>query len=115
MYFGRKRRGFGEYGEEAYDTETYGIGEVERIGRTAFEYALKRRRKVTSVDKANVLESSRLWREVMHSLAKEYRDVEYSDMLVDNAAMQLIRNPMQFDVIVTSNMFGDILSDGLRS
>ncbi len=111
MYFGRSGRGFGEYGEEAYDTETYGVGEVERIGRTAFEYALKRRRKVTSVDKANVLESSRLWREVMHSLAKEYRDVEYSDMLVDNAAMQLIRNPMQFDVIVTSNMFGDILSD----
>ena len=111
IYFGKSGRAMGENGEEAFDTETYSVAEVERIGRTAFEYAMKRRKKVTSVDKANVLESSRLWREVMHTLAKEYRDVEYSDMLVDNAAMQLIRNPMQFDVIVTSNMFGDILSD----
>ncbi|PKM63204.1 MAG: 3-isopropylmalate dehydrogenase [Firmicutes bacterium HGW-Firmicutes-21] len=111
IYFGKSGRTEGENGEEAFDTETYSVTEVERIGRTAFEYAMKRNKKVTSVDKANVLESSRLWREVMHTLAEEYREVEYSDMLVDNAAMQLIRNPMQFDVIVTSNMFGDILSD----
>lgn len=111
MYFGKSGRTFGELGEEAFDTETYSVAEIERIGHTAFEYARKRSKKVTSVDKANVLESSRLWREVMHRLAKEYPDIEYSDMLVDNAAMQLIRNPMQFDVIVTSNMFGDILSD----
>ena len=71
----------------------------------------ERNRKLTSIDKANVLESSRLWRETMHKLKEEYKDVEYSDMLVDNAAMQLIRDPSQFDVIVTSNMFGDILSD----
>lgn len=111
MYFGKSGRNFGDWGEEAFDTETYSTYEIERIGRTAFEYAKSRRKKVTSVDKANVLESSRLWREVMHELAKEYPNIEYSDMLVDNAAMQLIRNPMQFDVIVTSNMFGDILSD----
>lgn len=111
IYFGKSGRTFGENGEEAFDTETYSVEEIERIGRTAFEYALKRRKKVTSIDKANVLESSRLWREVMHRLSKEYSEVEYSDMLVDNAAMQLIRNPEQFDVIVTSNMFGDILSD----
>ncbi|MDD4164135.1 MAG: 3-isopropylmalate dehydrogenase [Eubacteriales bacterium] len=111
MYFGKSGRAFGEMGEEAFDTETYSALEIERIGRTAFEYAKKRRKKVTSVDKANVLESSRLWREVMHRLSREYPDIEYGDMLVDNAAMQLIRNPMQFDVIVTSNMFGDILSD----
>ncbi len=111
IYFGNSGRIMGENGEEAFDTETYSVTEIERIGRTAFEYARKRNKKVTSVDKANVLESSRLWREVMHALAEEYTDIEFSDMLVDNAAMQLIRNPMQFDVIVTSNMFGDILSD----
>ncbi|HAN20628.1 MAG: 3-isopropylmalate dehydrogenase [Clostridiales bacterium GWF2_36_10] len=111
MYFGKSGRTQGEGGEEAFDTETYSVNEIERIGRVAFEYAKKRSKKVTSVDKANVLESSRLWREVMHRLSKEYPDIEYSDMLVDNCAMQLIRYPMQFDVIVTSNMFGDILSD----
>ncbi len=111
IYFGESGRTMGEFGEVAFDTESYSVTEVERIGRVAFEYAKKRNRKVTSIDKANVLESSRLWREVMHSLAEEYTDIEYSDMLVDNAAMQLIRNPKQFDVIVTSNMFGDILSD----
>ena len=111
IYFGENGRREGKYGEEAYDTECYGVGEVERIGRVAFDAAMKRGKKLTSIDKANVLESSRLWRETMHRLAGEYREVEYSDMLVDNAAMQLIKNPAQFDVIVTSNMFGDILSD----
>lgn len=111
MYFGESGRREGKYGPEAYDTECYSVAEVERIGRVAFESAMKRRKKVTSIDKANVLESSRLWRETMHRLAAEYPEVEYSDMLVDNAAMQLIRDPVQFDVIVTSNMFGDILSD----
>ncbi|MGI6167236.1 MAG: 3-isopropylmalate dehydrogenase [Eubacteriales bacterium] len=111
IYFGERGRREGPNGQEAYDTECYSVMEIERIGRVAFETALKRRKKVTSIDKANVLESSRLWRETMHRLAAEYPDVEYSDMLVDNAAMQLVRNPAQFDVIVTSNMFGDILSD----
>ena len=83
----------------------------ERIGRRAFELARLRRKKVASVDKANVLETSRLWRSVMHRLAEEYSDVEYEDVLVDNAAMQLVRDPSQFDVVVTENMFGDILSD----
>ncbi|MGI6710024.1 MAG: 3-isopropylmalate dehydrogenase [Bacilli bacterium] len=111
MYFGENGRREGEYGLEAFDTECYSVMEIERIGRVAFEIAMKRGKKVTSIDKANVLESSRLWRETIHSLAKEYPEVEVIDMLVDNAAMQLVRNPQQFDVIVTSNMFGDILSD----
>lgn len=111
IYFGERGRSLGKNGEEAYDTERYSVMEIERIGRVAFDLARKRRKKLTSIDKANVLESSRLWREVMHRLAKENSDIEYSDMLVDNAAMQIVRNPAQFDVIVTSNMFGDILSD----
>ena len=111
IYFGDRGYRQGKYGEEAYDTEAYSVTEIERIGRTAFESAMKRNKKLCSIDKANVLESSRLWRKTMHSLAEEYPDVEYSDMFVDNAAMQLVRNPRQFDVIVTSNMFGDILSD----
>lgn len=111
IYFGTRGRRNGELGEEAFDTECYSVMEIERIGKVAFETALKRSHKLTSIDKANVLESSRLWRETMHRLAQEYPTVEYSDMLVDNAAMQLIKNPAQFDVIVTSNMFGDILSD----
>ncbi len=111
MYFGPRGRGQGELGENAFDTEIYSRGEIERIARVGFETARKRRRKLTSVDKANVLESSRLWRETLHALAAEYPDVEYADMLVDNCAMQLIRDPAQFDVIVTSNLFGDILSD----
>ncbi len=111
MYFGESGRRNGVGGEEAYDTECYSVLEIERIGRVAFETALKRQCKLTSIDKANVLESSRLWRETMHKLKTEYPTVEYSDMLVDNAAMQLIKNPSQFDVIVTSNIFGDILSD----
>ena len=111
IYFGERGRREGKYGEEAYDTECYSRMEIERIARVAFESARKRNKKLISIDKANVLESSRLWREVVHAIAKEYPDVELSDMLVDNAAMQLVRNPAQFDVIVTSNMFGDILSD----
>jgi len=111
MYFGESGRRDGAGGVEAYDTECYSVMEIERIGRVGFESAMKRNKKLTSIDKANVLESSRLWRETMHKLAEEYKDVEYSDMLVDNAAMQLIKNPSQFDVIATSNMFGDILSD----
>ncbi|HWR23851.1 MAG TPA: 3-isopropylmalate dehydrogenase [Feifaniaceae bacterium] len=111
MYFGENGRRNGPYGPEAYDTECYSEMEVERIGRIGFEMAQKRGKKLISIDKANVLESSRLWREVMHRLNPEYPDVQLSDMLVDNAAMQLVKNPAQFDVVVTSNMFGDILSD----
>lgn len=111
IYFGERGYREGRYGEEAYDTERYSRMEIERIVRVAFETARKRRKKLTSIDKANVLETSRLWRKIVHEIATEYPDVEVSDMLVDNAAMQLVRNPAQFDVIVTSNMFGDILSD----
>lgn len=109
VYYGK--RGRSEDGKTAFDTETYSAEEVERIGKIAFDLARQRRKTVCSIDKANVLESSRLWRETMHKVAERYPDVKYSDMLVDNAAMQLIRDPSQFDVIVTSNMFGDILSD----
>ncbi|MDO5586432.1 MAG: 3-isopropylmalate dehydrogenase [Clostridia bacterium] len=110
LYFGE--RGRRDNGEVAYDELKYSRAEIERIGRVGFELAKKRKRKkVTSVDKANVIETSRLWREVMHELSKEYPEVEFEDMLVDNCAMQLVRNPGQFDVIVTENMFGDILSD----
>jgi len=111
IYFGERGMREGKYGEEAYDTESYSRMEIERIARVAFECARKRRKKLISIDKANVLETSRLWRKIVHEIAEEYPDVECSDMLVDNAAMQLVRNPSQFDVIVTSNMFGDILSD----
>jgi 3-isopropylmalate dehydrogenase len=111
IYFGERGMRVGKYGEEAYDTECYSRMEIERIARVAFETAMLRSKKVTSIDKANVLESSRLWRKVVHEIAAEYPEVECVDMLVDNAAMQLVKNPCQFDVIVTSNMFGDILSD----
>ncbi|MFA0814427.1 MAG: 3-isopropylmalate dehydrogenase [Anaerofustis sp.] len=111
IYFGERGRRQGENGEEAYDTECYSVKEIERIGRIGFESAQKRGGKLVSIDKANVLESSRLWREVIHKMAEDYSDVTCTDMLVDNAAMQLVRNPGQFDVIVTSNIFGDILSD----
>lgn len=113
LYFGepRERRTL-ENGElEVVDTLAYTKTEIERIIRKAFEIAQVRSKKVTSVDKANVLESSRVWREVAEEVAKDYPDVTLEHMLVDNAAMQLIRNPKQFDVIVTENMFGDILSD----
>lgn len=111
IYFGDSGRRQGPHGEEAYDTEAYSIMEVERITRTAFEIALKRNKRVTNVDKANVLESSRLWRSVVTKVAEDYPDVELNHLYVDNASMQLIRDPHQFDVIVTTNMFGDILSD----
>ena len=111
IYFGDRGFREGRYGQEAFDTEAYSVTEIERIGKAAFEAAMKRSKRLCSVDKANVLETSRLWRSTMHTLSAEYPEVEYSDMFVDNAAMQLIRDPKQFDVIVTSNMFGDILSD----
>ena len=105
---------FGEHkteGDTAIDVLTYSESEIERIGRIGFETAQKRGKKLCSVEKSNVLDSSRLWKKVMHRLAAEYPDVELSDMLVDNCAMQIVKNPAQFDVIVTENMFGDILSD----
>ena len=111
VYFGTHGRRQSEGGETGYDDMNYSVAEVERIGRRAFEMAMKRRKKVCSVDKANVLETSRVWRETMHRIKAEYPEVEYSDMYVDNCAMQLVRNPGQFDVIVTGNLFGDILSD----
>lgn len=111
IYFGERGRRTGDNGEEAYDTEKYSVMEIERIARAAFNAAMKRKKSVISIDKANVLESSRLWRETVHRIAKEYPEVTVTDMLVDNAAMQLVKNPSQFDVVVTSNMFGDILSD----
>ena len=111
IYFGERGRREGKYGPEAWDTEAYSVMEVERIARAAFDAARKRRHNVISIDKANVLETSRLWRETVHRIAEEYPDVNCTDMLVDNAAMQLVRRPSQFDVVVTSNMFGDILSD----
>jgi 3-isopropylmalate dehydrogenase len=111
IYFGKRRTELVNGEKVATDEMTYSEHEIERIGRVAFESARKRGGKLASVDKANVLDSSRLWRATMHRLAEEYSDVEYSDILVDNTAMQLIKNPAQFDVIVTENMFGDILSD----
>lgn len=112
IYFGEPRGIFGE-GKDRYgvNTEKYHYKEVERLMRLAFALARKRRRKVTSVDKFNVLESSRLWHDVAEEVAKDYPDVEFQHLIVDNAAMQLIRNPKAFDVLATTNMFGDILSD----
>ena len=111
IYFGKRYTEVVDGEKVATDYMTYSEHEIERIGRVAFESAMKRNKKLASVDKANVLDSSRLWRSVMHRLAAEYPEVEYSDILVDNTAMQLIKNPTQFDVLVTENMFGDILSD----
>ena len=120
LYFGKRERFYdeegagtdGAKGQRAYDTLEYREYEVERIARQAFEAARKRRGKVTSVDKANVLETSRMWREIVHRIGEqEYPDVQIEDLLVDNTAMQLINRPADFDVVVTENMFGDILSD----
>lgn len=111
IYFGERGRRDTAKGEEAFDTEAYSVAEVERIARTGFEMAMKRRRRLTSVDKANVLESSRLWRETVLRIAEEYPEVDLDHLYVDNASMQLIKRPDEFDVVVTTNMFGDILSD----
>ena len=111
IYFGEKGIMETEKGTAAYDVEEYSEMEVRRIAKVAFDMAMKRGRKVTSVDKANVLESSRLWRRVVTEVAADYPEVELNHFYVDNAAMQLVRGPKQFDVIVTSNIFGDILSD----
>ena len=111
VYFGEHKTENNGTEEVAKDNMVYSAHEIERIGRIGFETARKRRKKLTSVDKANVLDTSRLWRKIMHQLKEEYPDVEYEDMLVDNCAMQIVKNPAQFDVIVTENMFGDILSD----
>ena len=110
IYFGEPR-GTSDSNQSAFNTMIYSRDEIERIGRVAFEAAQKRNKHLCSVDKANVLEVSVLWREVISKLANEYPDVHLSHMLVDNAAMQLVREPKQFDVIVTGNLFGDILSD----
>ncbi|NQY23042.1 MAG: 3-isopropylmalate dehydrogenase [Campylobacteraceae bacterium] len=108
IYFGQPR---GNDGETAYNTMVYTKSEIIRIGKKAFEIAMTRDKRLCSVDKANVLEVSQLWRDTMNELSKDYPSVELTHMYVDNAAMQLVRNPRQFDVIVTGNIFGDILSD----
>lgn len=112
IYFGEPRGTEVRNGEEtAYNTMVYSVSEIKRIAKVAFESAMKRNKKVCSVDKANVLDVSRLWRRVMNEVATDYPEVELTHMYVDNAAMQLVVNPKQFDVLVTSNLFGDILSD----
>lgn len=111
IYFGERGTEELPSGPRAYDTMAYSDPEVRRIARLAFEIAMKRDKKVTSVDKANILDSSRLWRSVVEDVAKDFPEVELNHMYVDNASMQLVRDPHQFDVIVTTNMFGDILSD----
>lgn len=111
LYFGARKTEEIDGVRTATDTLSYNENEIRRIAKRAFDIAMKRRKKVCSVDKANVLDSSRLWRQVVEEVAKDYPEVTYSHMLVDNCAMQLVRDPKQFDVILTENMFGDILSD----
>lgn len=111
VYFGEHRTDSENGEQKATDTMSYTEHEIERIGRIGFETARKRGGRLCSVEKSNVLDCSRLWKAVMHRLEEEYPDVQLSDMLVDNCAMQIVKNPAQFDVIVTENMFGDILSD----
>ena len=111
IYFGERGREVVEGVLSAYDTERYNIEEIERIVKIGFDTAMKRNKKLTSVDKANILESSRLWRSVVEKMSKDYPEVEVNHLYIDNASMQLVKDPRQFDVIVTSNMFGDILSD----
>ena len=111
IYFGRKKTWEDEGGERAEDVEEYSRMEIERIARKAFQTAMGRRRKVTSVDKANVLHTSRLWRRVVDEVHLDYPEVDLNHMYIDNACMQAVRDPYQFDVILTSNIFGDILSD----
>ncbi|MGL5243639.1 MAG: 3-isopropylmalate dehydrogenase [Sarcina sp.] len=111
IYFGDRSKYWDGVEEVAWDTEKYSTNEIKRIAKKAFELARKRNKKVTSIDKANILESSRLWRKTVEEISKGYKDVKLNHMYVDNAAMQLIKTPKQFDVILTNNMFGDILSD----
>lgn len=111
IYFGEKGYKETALGKSAYDIEIYSEMEIERIARIAFEMALKRNKRLTSVDKSNVMESSRLWREVVEKVSKDYKEVSLNHMYIDNASMQVIKDPGQFDVILTSNLFGDILSD----
>lgn len=111
LYFGERKTVEEDGVLKAYDSLTYNETEIRRIAKRGFDIAMKRNKKVTSVDKANVLDSSRLWRKVVEEVAKDYPEVTYEHMLVDNCAMQLVRDPKQFDVILTENMFGDILSD----
>ena len=111
LYFGARETKEVDGVVTATDTLTYNENEIRRIAKRGFDIAMKRRKKVTSVDKANVLDSSRLWRKIVEEIAKDYPEVTYEHMLVDNCAMQLVKDPKQFDVILTENMFGDILSD----
>ena len=111
IYFGERGRREADGEVEAYDTEQYKVSEIKRIAKVAFEMAMKRNKKLTSVDKANVLATSRLWRRTVAKVAENYKDVELNNLYVDNTAMQLAVRPTQFDVIVTGNLFGDILSD----
>ena len=111
VYFGKKETKNIDEKDVAIDEMKYSADEIERIGEVAFKVAMKRKKRVSSIDKANVLDTSKLWRKIMHSLSEKYKEVEYEDQLVDSASMQIIKNPSRFDVVVTENMFGDILSD----